>query len=222
MCKLLMVGTLLITLGTAGALCAQQSDQGRVPTRPVVEASSEERLEAASIERTSVSSASEAKTDAVPAVQASLPAIVQWLSSEFDLPESTEHPRVEFATVPKMVEVRFGALVSSKQMRGIAEISDARLLDYMRDTMALYENATRTIYLRDGWNAENPTDLSVLVHEMVHHLQNVADIKYECAQAREKLAYAAQQKWLASRGLDFFREFETDPISLMMRTVCVF
>jgi hypothetical protein len=62
----------------------------------------------------------------------------------------------------------------------------------------------------------------VLAHEMVHHLQNLAGDKFECAQAREKPAYTAQKKWLEAAGLDFFREFETDPITLMLRTVCGF
>jgi hypothetical protein len=51
-------------------------------------------------------------------------------------------------------------------------------------------------------------------------LQNVAGLKYDCPQAREKAAYAAQQKWLARSGHDFFVEFETDPMTLMLRTVC--
>jgi Mlc titration factor MtfA (ptsG expression regulator) len=64
--------------------------------------------------------------------------------------------------------------------------------------------------------------VSVLVHEMVHHLQNMAGTTYGCPAAREKLAYAAQQKWLAQAGQDFFEAFETDPMTLLVRTSCGF
>jgi hypothetical protein len=57
---------------------------------------------------------------------------------------------------------------------------------------------------------------------MVHHLQNMAGIKYACPAAREKLAYTAQQEWLELSGRDFFEAFETDPMTLLVRTTCGF
>jgi len=62
--------------------------------------------------------------------------------------------------------------------------------------------------------------MQTLVHEMVHHLQNMAGMKYACPAAREKLAYAAQQEWLELTGVDFFRSFETDRMTLLVRTTC--
>ena len=147
-----------------------------------------------------------------------LSALVAWVSVISGLPPIYDHPRVEHASAEKMAASRYRALLPETYAKA-GPISQA-MSRY--DILAFYDDAAKTIYLADGWTGTTPAGQSVLVHEMVHHLQNVADIKYECAQAREKLAYAAQQKWLASRGLDFFREFETDPISLMMRTVCVF
>ena len=105
---------------------------------------------------------------------------------------------------------------------GAIDVSDEQWLEKMRDTVALYEDNNRTIYLREDWTGSTAAEISVLVHEMVHHLQNLAGEKFECAQAREKPAYAAQKKWLEMAGLDFFQEFETDPVTLMLRTVCSF
>jgi hypothetical protein len=62
----------------------------------------------------------------------------------------------------------------------------------------------------------------MLVHEMVHHLQNMAGLTFACPEAREKPAYRAQQDWLALSGRDFFAEFATDPFSLLVRTECAF
>ena len=145
--------------------------------------------------------------------------IVTWLSADFALPENYQHPRIEIVSPVQLAAVRYRGLSASLQAR---VVSDEQWLEKMRDTVALYEDNSRTIYLREGWTGATPTETSVLVHEMVHHLQNLAGEKFECAQAREKPAYAAQKKWLETTGLDFFREFETDPVTLMFRTVCGF
>ncbi len=45
-----------------------------------------------------------------------------------------------------------------------------------------------------------PEELSILVHEMVHHLQNAAGIQFVCLEWPEKLACVAQDRWLATSG----------------------
>jgi hypothetical protein len=145
--------------------------------------------------------------------------ILTWLSPDFALPANYQPPRIEIISPLKMAAVRYRGLGASLQARVVA---DEQWLEKMRDTLALYEDASRTIYLRQGWTGATPAETSVLVHEMVHHLQNLAGEKFECSQAREKPAYAAQKKWLEAAGLDFFQEFGTDPITLMLRTVCSF
>jgi hypothetical protein len=145
--------------------------------------------------------------------------IVTWLLADFALPENYRPPRIEIVSPTKMAAVRYRGLGAGLQAR---VVTDEQWLEKMRDTVALYEDATHTIYLREGWTGATPAETSVLVHEMVHHLQNLAGEKFECAQAREKPAYAAQKKWLEAAGLDFFQEFESDPVTLMLRTVCSF
>jgi hypothetical protein len=88
--------------------------------------------------------------------------------------------------------------------------------------VALYDDADRIVYLPETWTGSTLVDLSVLVHEMVHHLQNLAGMTFACPGAREKLAYAAQKDWLALFGRDFFTELETDPFTLLVRTECSF
>jgi hypothetical protein len=92
----------------------------------------------------------------------------------------------------------------------------------VQEIAALYEDASRTIYLPEGWTGRTPSEVSVLVHEMVHHLQNLGGLRYACAEAREKPAYLAQQKWLALSGRDLFEEFDMDPMTLIVRTACGF
>ena len=84
-----------------------------------------------------------------------------------------------------------------------------------------YDDATRTIYLPKGWTGNSPAELSLLVHEMVHHVQNVAGMTYACPEEREKLAYAAQRQWLALFGRELMKEFKLDPMTLLVRTNCM-
>jgi hypothetical protein len=74
--------------------------------------------------------------------------------------------------------------------------NQAMPLDMGRDIVAVYDDAKRTIYLPEGWSGVTPAEQSLLVHEMVHHLQNLGNLKYACSEAREKLAFAAQEQWL--------------------------
>jgi hypothetical protein len=86
---------------------------------------------------------------------------------------------------------------------------------------AFYDDATRTIHLPKGWSGRSPAELSVLVHEMVHHVQNVAGLTYACPGEREKIAYAAQRQWLELFGGDLMKEFRLDPMTLLIRTNCI-
>jgi hypothetical protein len=113
-------------------------------------------------------------------------------------------------------------LVEGQQNGAISELRDQPPSNQFSDVVAFYENASQTVFLREGWTPSGAADLSVLVHEIVHHLQNVAGMKYGCPAAREKLAYAAQRKWLELLGRNFFEEFETDPMTLLIRTSCGF
>jgi hypothetical protein len=88
--------------------------------------------------------------------------------------------------------------------------------------IAVYDNEMKTIYLPKDWAGSTPAELSILVHEMVHHLQGATKTRYECPQAREQLAYAAQEKWLRLFGRNLESEFEIDPLTLVVSTRCIY
>jgi hypothetical protein len=74
--------------------------------------------------------------------------------------------------------------------------------------------------LQQDWTGETPAEISVLVHEMVHHAQNLGGLEYECPAAREKLAFAVQAQWLSLFGQSLESEFSIDPMTLLVRTSC--
>ena len=90
------------------------------------------------------------------------------------------------------------------------------------EIVSVYDDTTKTIYLPVGWTSSKPADLSVLVHEMVHHLQNVAGLKFECPQEREQLAYSAQERWLGLFGHDLLHDFELDGFTILVKTKCFY
>ena len=86
--------------------------------------------------------------------------------------------------------------------------------------VALYESATATIYLSAAFVPDNPLSQSVIVHELVHHAQAVAGLRYACPQAAEKVAYDIQQEWLGQYGLDLKQAFGIDGLTRFILTNC--
>jgi hypothetical protein len=152
-----------------------------------------------------------------------LDALAAWLSDRFDLPAVHNPPRIAFVPAETIVRVRLGAMVQAP-MQVAAKPAMRRPEPHSESStiVAVYDDRTRTIYLPSTWTGETPVEQSVLIHEMVHHIQNLAGEKFACAQARDETAYAAQEAWLALFGENFFAAFDTDPMSLLLRTRCGF
>jgi hypothetical protein len=148
-----------------------------------------------------------------PAVLAT---IITWLAENFDLP-ATEQPRIELVAPAQITAFHYRGFTQPQIAAG-----DNRAMQHAgRDIVAVYDDVTHTIYLPQGWSGTTSAELSVLVHELVHHLQNGAQLKYECPQERERLAYAAQERWLRMYNRSLSSEFEIDPFTLLVRTRCM-
>lgn len=89
------------------------------------------------------------------------------------------------------------------------------------DVVAVYEPLTHTIVLSDRWRADDVADLSVLVHELVHHLQRQIGAEHRCPEEGEALAYQAQERWLGQFGTSLEVAFGIDALTLAMRTRCL-
>jgi hypothetical protein len=148
-------------------------------------------------------------------MDALLTAIVVWLSANYNLPSTFEHPRIEFTSAKDMTAHFYEGIARREQAGMILNQPEG-------EVVSLYSNETKTIYLLDGWKGKTPGELSMLVHEMVHHLQSVGQIKFGCPQEREKLAYKAQDDWLGLFGRDLMQDFQIDPFSLLVKTNCFF
>ncbi|MEX0589978.1 MAG: DUF6647 family protein, partial [Xanthobacteraceae bacterium] len=110
-------------------------------------------------------------------MQALLTVLVTWLSINFGLPANYDHPQVETVTSARMAAVRYRGLASDRAPNVAAEAGRSAPADVGQDVYALYVDTRRIIYLHEGWTGTTPAEVSVLVHELVHHLQNAAGMK---------------------------------------------
>jgi uncharacterized protein DUF6647 len=154
-------------------------------------------------------------------MQALLTVIVTWLSISFGLPTNYEHPRVELVSAAEMADVRHSRVASRLPDRIAAETAPSAPPEFGHEVHAIYDDGSRTIYLPAEWTVATPAEVSLLVHELVHHLQNVTGLTYDCPEAREKPAYRAQARWLELFGKNLADEFGLDAMTILLRTSCM-
>jgi len=154
-----------------------------------------------------------------------LAAIANWLSKEFGLPVVDRFPEIKLISPGEIGALRYNSPVPPAPHEvardpGLAQPQSSAYLP-TNDTVAVYIDGAEIIYLIEGWTGRTPADLSVLVHEMVHHFQYKLGLKHECPQDREKLAYAAQDRWLHLFGHSLESDFELDGFSVLVKTHCL-
>jgi hypothetical protein len=131
-------------------------------------------------------------------------AVAAWVADAMGLALSEPLPRLGFLDANGMAAMRHGGEAAPPVL----------------EVVALYDDRERTILLPQGWAASTPMEVSVLVHEMVHHLQNLSGGTYACPAEREAEAFELQGRWLALHGRSLTEEFELDEKTLFVLTRC--
>ena len=84
---------------------------------------------------------------------------------------------------------------------------------------ALYENSV--IYLPTGWKPAGNREKSILLHELVHHVQRTNNVTVPCRGALEQEAYELQVRWLEEHGeADPYKLIGTTPFTVYMLYAC--
>jgi len=68
--------------------------------------------------------------------------------------------------------------------------------------LALYSRDEHILYISDGLKFDNLADRSILLHELVHHLQVANAAQSTCREASEAQAYGLQIQWLREQGIE--------------------
>jgi hypothetical protein len=143
-------------------------------------------------------------------------AIALWLSVTFDFPADGKFPNIEFVPHAKIATMRLAGTAGMQTTSdGTSPQSDGS------DVIAIYAPSTETILLPENWTGKTAADLSVLVHEMVHHLQHVSNQKFACPEQRERLAFEAQNAWLKLFKTDLEAAFGIDSFTVWARSACI-
>ncbi len=86
---------------------------------------------------------------------------------------------------------------------------------------ALYSNKTHKVYLLDNWKPDNLHDRATLLHELVHHLQRLNNVKAACLAANEPQAYHLELEWLREQGIqDPYKFLDIDEFTIRLNSQC--
>jgi len=106
-------------------------------------------------------------------------ALMIWLGANSDFNVNMDIPTVMFLPQDKM----------EQQYYGDKKHSDINL-------HAFYDTEHDIIVLPDTWDRRKPWDLSVLLHEIIHYVQDQNEVRFNCVQEMEVKTWPLQQKYL--------------------------
>jgi hypothetical protein len=95
-----------------------------------------------------------------------------------------------------MPPIKITSFARLRELSGLS--SDA---EWIRPA-AFYWKSEHLIYLADSWNKDDLVDQSILVHELVHHLEIEDHIQFACWGRYEAQAYELQIQWLRAQGVN--------------------
>ena len=108
-----------------------------------------------------------------------LTALMIWLGANTPFSTNFDIPKVVFLPQAQLEQLFYGDN------------------EYMPDSLhGMYNKDQDTIYLPDTWDRREAWDMGVLVHEMVHYLQDMNNMKFNCSAEMEKMAWPIQQFYL--------------------------
>jgi hypothetical protein len=131
-----------------------------------------------------------------------------WLHQELGLPAVPSAPGIEFVPDDRLADQRF------------RDVPADRTGAHDADVLAVYDDDTNTIFLPESWSTDRSVGGSILVHETVHHIQNVSGETFACPEAREAAAFEAQERWLNRFDDSLESEFGIDPFTVLARSMC--
>jgi hypothetical protein len=177
-----------------------------------------EPVAAQRVELTSMSQAAgQPESGSVDSLDNSLRSAGAWISNIFDLPDIQTLPAIRRIPSEKLALLS-GTSIASDRLPDTAVMHQRSA----HEKVARYDYAKKTIYLSGGWNGSTPAEMSMLVHLMAHHLQNVGGRRhFDCAEERNALPYEAQERWLGLYGGSLREDFGIDQAELMLITQCM-
>ena len=141
--------------------------------------------------------------------------LMLWVSQSMGVIVPTEFPVVQYATSQEMTCMLAGQDPAECDI--VLGKDDSKVL-------ALYNPSSRVLLLQEGRDYTTPASISIIVHELVHHIQTANGLTYSCLGKLERAAYDTQIKWLEAHGFDAYelleKDLKLDRMAIFFITVC--
>ena len=108
-------------------------------------------------------------------------ALMIWIGANTDYNTNVPLPSIEFKTQVEMENLYYG---ERSEKEG--------------DLYGFYNLKKNIIILPDTWDSAKPFDLGLLVHEIIHYLQDINDVQFGCTAEMELDAWPLQKQYLAN------------------------
>ena len=82
--------------------------------------------------------------------------------------------------------------------------------------VAYYDETTDDIIIAKELLEDDLYSTSVLLHELIHYMQDYHDLEYPCNTAKEPIAYTLQSEWLAEHGV----EWKANQLMIAIMSIC--
>ena len=116
--------------------------------------------------------------------QAMAEADVRWIAGKTGW-KTASAPRIELRTTRDLAIMFFGNADGFEGVR----------------PLALYARDQHILFLADELALDNLLDQSILLHELVHHMQISNNVEFHCREETERQAYRLQIDWLREHGI---------------------
>lgn len=110
-----------------------------------------------------------------------LTALMIWLGANTQLDTNHDIPKVLFLPQAQMEALYYPEGEREK---------------FPNQLHGLYDKDSDTIILPETWDRRDAWDMAVLLHEMVHYLQDMNNLKFNCTAEMERDAWPIQKQYL--------------------------
>ncbi len=108
--------------------------------------------------------------------------LLMWIGSSTTYNVDVPHPKVVMLPPQQLTE----------------QYKDTSLAktNHIEELWAYYNTTNQTIYLRQDFRQYDPWHRSILLHELLHHIQYHNNVSYQCINQMEEEAWPLQKKYL--------------------------
>ena len=148
--------------------------------------------------------------------------LLAWIVAQTGL-AAPNPPRIVFVPKYQLSELYRGVSNGEREPQAIfSNIKGARNPNDPAGVQAFYVRDDATIYLQTDWRPVGLRNQSILLHELVHHVQRFNRVNPSCPGSLEKRAYDLQAEWLRERSVRNPSELiGSDQLTVAILTACM-